>query len=719
MPEISKMPSAEQITEMYRKIEQNEKEKKRFEADFKKLISGDKKIASSPLLVGKTPASLAICGADGTLDMTITKKVIDKIMSPEIRDSEGQRTKKSGHFLSEDQLVHALENLRNPIMVLKGSKDNSLVAITDIQDDKGQQVLVSISLSDSGSVDDVNRITSAYGREGFADYMKQQINERKNVLAYNKEKANDLLLSIGVDFPEANTIISFDDSIAYTTANVKYPNQESEKEQPQDKLLTDKENSIKESDGVAKKQPKYKINNSVLASEVEKRQVKIAKLEDKNTTLADKTAKNESKIEKQQAKIEDTQKARAYCKTLLESDSLPQPLQVLLKSIVDRQESKISRCKEKISNLKDKNNTLTDKIAANNRKIVKHTAKIENVQKVDKFLINMQSKEGRRENFVQAVSDLRKISLERNSVKSLKLDVKIAQKEAALRKVTSAVEKVKLHNEIDKLQNKLDVVNEKINKLTTMEDKLEKLSTISEQQADKVIITTTENIQASIEQNKDMNTNTVIDTVLDETDKTLDEIGGIVTQEIEKTNDQEKDHAEQTTMQRSSEKQAESYATNQSDKFLDVAVLCAAIPSAFAENYDLQTRLVHTTAVFSTLADKFDLADVKSAVAIGIMDRKDDVKISDQAKKWASKIPLTDAFKTFADSKGTLPLDIKSVYLDIFAKKVGIWEQNRQDKDNSVFSRKDIVSSKSKTQEYHPQEKQQNKAQPKKNNPSI
>ncbi len=50
-----------------------------------------------------------------------------------------------------------------------------------------------------------------------------------------------MLLSIGVDFPEANTSISSDDSIAYTAANVKYPNQESEQDQPQDKPLTGKE----------------------------------------------------------------------------------------------------------------------------------------------------------------------------------------------------------------------------------------------------------------------------------------------------------------------------------------------------------------------------------------------------------------------------------------------------------------------------------------------
>jgi hypothetical protein len=32
-----------------------------------------------------------------------------------------------------------------------------------------------------------------------------------------------MFLSIGVDFPKANTIISFDNSIAYTNANVKCP----------------------------------------------------------------------------------------------------------------------------------------------------------------------------------------------------------------------------------------------------------------------------------------------------------------------------------------------------------------------------------------------------------------------------------------------------------------------------------------------------------------
>lgn len=502
-----------------------------------------------------------------------------------------------------------------------------------------------------------------------------------------------------------------------------YPNQEeSEREQPQDKPLTGKEAAEKLSElsnSITKKHTKYQMNNPILASQVEKRQMKIAKLEDKNTVLSNKIAKNETRIEKQQAKIQDAQKTKAYCKTLLESVTLPKPLQVFFKSMMDRQENKIERCSKKIDDLQDKNIDLTNKITENNNKISKHTAKIESLQKIDKFLTNMQSREGRRENFVQAVSDLRKISLERNSERSLKLDVKIAQKEAALTKVTSSVKKVQLRNQIAKLQVKLNSVNEKITKLTAMTDKLERLATLSEPQADKVIVSATENIQASLEQNRNMSTNAVVNTVLDETDKTLDEINSIINQDIEKTDTQEKKYSEQTTTQNSNVRQNKNHADHQTEKVLDIAALCAAIPIAFAENHDMQTRLVHTTAVFTALAESFNFDDVKSAVAIGIMDRKEDTAISDQAKEWASKLPLTDPLKVFADAKGSLPLDIKSGYLDIFAKKADSWEQSRQEKSHAVFSRKDIIGSKPKEQERQPKTPQHDKTLQKKTDQSL
>lgn len=487
----------------------------------------------------------------------------------------------------------------------------------------------------------------------------------------------------------------------------------------------------------AKQQPEYKINNPILASQVEKRQMKIAKLEDKNTALSDKIAKNDAKITKQQSKIEDAQKTKAYCKTLLETATLPKPLQVFFQSMMNRQENKIKKCNDKIGDLKDKNTNLNNKISENNKKISKHTAKIENLQKVDKFLTNMQSREGRRENFVQAVSEFQRSSLERSSVKSSKLQSQIAQKETALTKATSSVEKVQLRNQITKLQDRLDSVNEKISKLTAMTDKLEKLTALPNQQADKVIENATSSINKQLAANQNMNEQMVVDTVINEAGKAItnneidnrttpqneeqsiiEKLNGEINDDLAffgevtyetaqhikeagyelKGNDLQKMPPEQNTQHQrvNQQKQNENRTDKQAEKAHDVAALCAAIPIAFAENHDMQTRLLHITAVFSALADNFNFDDVKSAVAIGIMDRKEDTAISDQAKAWASKLPLTDTLKPFSEHKGSLPLDIKSGYLDAFAKKAGTWEQSRQEKSPAVMSRKEIIGSKPK-----------------------
>lgn len=210
------------VLQMAEKIKQNESEIAGFANNLHALLEGDEKTASRPLTVGATPNALAICGADGALPLTITKKVIDKAMRPESRDENGNRTKDSGHFLSERQINQALDNLKQPIIILKGSRENTLVAVTEFKDDKQQQIIVAIELNRNGSIGYVNNITSAYGRSGFDDYIKNNI-AKGNVVAINIEKVDKIHLSIGVDFPKANEFINFNNSIAYTTENVKYP----------------------------------------------------------------------------------------------------------------------------------------------------------------------------------------------------------------------------------------------------------------------------------------------------------------------------------------------------------------------------------------------------------------------------------------------------------------------------------------------------------------
>lgn len=757
MPEISKMPSAEEIKSMYQKMEQNESENNVYKKQLDKYFGGTMP-SHEVINVCSTPNVLKLLGSTA-------KKVVlnQKDLENAVAESKsGSRSHTEGHDISKEEIYKLSEALRNPIMILKGNKrnQNSVVLITDLSNKDGEKVFVPIALDRQNGR--ISNISSLYGKKNLSKYISEHLSD---ILAVNKEKAG-MLADTRDQYSQSiyDTVTRYDDSIAYTTANVKFPNQEIERDQQQDKLLTGKEAAEKPSESTTKERPEYQINNPILASQVEKRQIKIAKLEDKNAILSDKIVKNETRIEKQNAKIEDAQKTKAYCKTLLESAALPKPLQIFFQSMMDRQETKIKKCNDKIGDLKDKNTNLTDKITENNKKISKHTAKIESLQKIDKFLTNMQLREGRRENFIQAISDFRKSSLERNSEKSLKLDIKIAQKEAALTKAASSVEKVQLRNQIAELQKRLDAVNAKISKLTAMTDKLEKLTTLSDQQAGKVIENATNSINKQLAANASMSEQAVVDTVVNETGKAItnNEIDNRTTPQneekaiIEKLNGEINDdlaffgevtyetvqhikeagyelkdnnlhkipseesvNQETKPQQEKTGKQDENRADKQAEKALDVAALCAAIPIAFAENHDMQTRLVHTTAVFTSLAENFNFDAVKSAVAIGIMDRKEDTAISDQAKKWASKLPLTDTLKAFADGKGSLPIDIKSGYLDIFAKKADSWEQSRQEKSSAVFSRKDIIGSKPKEQDGQPKTPQHDKSLPKKTEQSL
>lgn len=211
------------------KIKQNEQEELLFRKNLHNLINGDRKLASRPLVIGKTPNIFAVCdkNVNADNDLVITKKVIEKCMRPELRDENGKRLKNSGHYLSEEQLAKALESLKEPVMVLKGSLDNTFVAITDFKDDKDKEIIIAIEYNKIGDIGKINSVSSAYGKDNFPTYIKENI-QKNNLIAINIEKANKMLLSIGVDFPEANTLISFDNSIAYSTANVKYISENSQ-----------------------------------------------------------------------------------------------------------------------------------------------------------------------------------------------------------------------------------------------------------------------------------------------------------------------------------------------------------------------------------------------------------------------------------------------------------------------------------------------------------
>lgn len=209
------------------KIRQNEQEEMSFKRNFHSLLNGDKKLASRPLVIGRTPYSLALCGADVNLMLTINKKVINKAMRPEIRDENGKLIGKTGHGLTEDNVVQALNKIKNPTMIFKGTHDNSLLVITDIKDFNDRNIVVAVELNKKDGFETVNQILSPYGRDNLAEYIEKNIS-KGNLIAVNKEKAKQMLHSIEKWYLKENTFISFDNSIAYTTANVNYPEGHSE-----------------------------------------------------------------------------------------------------------------------------------------------------------------------------------------------------------------------------------------------------------------------------------------------------------------------------------------------------------------------------------------------------------------------------------------------------------------------------------------------------------
>ncbi len=212
--------------EVQRKQAQNSTEQQRFASDLHALLAGDPRVASQPLVIGATPYALVICGADEHLSLTVTKSVIEKAMRPEIRDENGRLSGKTGHDLTEQQVLDVAEAIRHPIMVLKGSHEDSLVLVTEVNDNRGRNIVVAVDLNRQNGFISVNRISTLFGRDNLSLYLQNCL-EKNMVLAADSKKADDLLRSIGLSLPEENTIISFDSSIAYSLQNVKYPQQSS------------------------------------------------------------------------------------------------------------------------------------------------------------------------------------------------------------------------------------------------------------------------------------------------------------------------------------------------------------------------------------------------------------------------------------------------------------------------------------------------------------
>lgn len=197
------------------KIRQNRQEDENFIAHLSSFFDDTTSQINAPITIGATPNSLIITGADRNLKLIINPDTILKcIGSP--------NEVYHGHELTREIMEQLPNEIRNPALILNGSHTGSLVAVTELKDKENREIIAAIELESRQARIFVNRVTSAYGKDSFAAHINREVNEKHNLLAVNKEKANDMFQSLGLQLPPEETFISFNNSIAYSMANVKY-----------------------------------------------------------------------------------------------------------------------------------------------------------------------------------------------------------------------------------------------------------------------------------------------------------------------------------------------------------------------------------------------------------------------------------------------------------------------------------------------------------------
>lgn len=203
-------------------------ENTQFENQLEKYLNGKFK-PHEYITVCSTPLVLQICDVPD-LQVTVNQSTIQKIISNDNKKIP------HAHDIDIEDLKQLPDQLRNPVMILNGSKPASLVLITDITDNQDKTIIISLDINKPGFNQSVNKITSMYGKDNIANYLSNQI-QSGNLIAQNTEKSQQLLSITGLQSSGTTNVIDYTDSICYSADFVKMPN---------DKMLENNHSKLKD-----------------------------------------------------------------------------------------------------------------------------------------------------------------------------------------------------------------------------------------------------------------------------------------------------------------------------------------------------------------------------------------------------------------------------------------------------------------------------------------
>ena len=178
----------EQISEpKYRRQLREQSTEKSFEEQVDDVLAG-KTNRYEDIKVCDTPKVLRDIGLD-YLPMFYSQNHLRKAVAE--RNDAAHK-----HGLSVEQVKRMAELLADPAMVLDSiTRDDTVIAVTDMLDDKNAPVIISIRPNGKGHYEleevDSNFVTSMYGKDNFESFLNRTI-EQDKVLYVSKEKSQEL-----------------------------------------------------------------------------------------------------------------------------------------------------------------------------------------------------------------------------------------------------------------------------------------------------------------------------------------------------------------------------------------------------------------------------------------------------------------------------------------------------------------------------------------------
>ncbi len=134
-------------------------------------------------------------------EIHIAQKHLHLCLAPEDDNAKEHR-----HDLPIDFIDNLPRHIESPAMILaSNTQSDSIVLVTDCKDKKDRPIIVALKNAGSGVSDggviDCNFVTSAYGKDGFLNFLNNSL-RNNGLLYFDIKKSRDLVASIGLQLPE-------------------------------------------------------------------------------------------------------------------------------------------------------------------------------------------------------------------------------------------------------------------------------------------------------------------------------------------------------------------------------------------------------------------------------------------------------------------------------------------------------------------------------------